>query len=65
MNTPNNDRLLYWIGATLLLTVFGLTETAIVAWCASLVTFGQLVAVSLTLVLTGTGTFFTFWQMRG
>jgi hypothetical protein len=60
----NNDHLLYWIAAVLLVTVFGIGVTAIIAWCASLVTFGQMVAVSLALVLTGTGTFFTVWQIR-
>jgi hypothetical protein len=67
MNIPaprNNGNLLYWIAAALLLIVFGLGDTAIVAWWASLVTFGQLVAVSLSLVLTATGAFLTVWQMR-
>lgn len=68
MNIPasrHNDRLLFWIATTLVFLVLGLTETAFIAWCASLVTFGQLVAVSITLVLTGTGALFTFWRLRG
>jgi hypothetical protein len=67
MNIPvsrNNGPLLYWIAAALLLMVFGLGDTAIVAWWASRVTFGQLVAVSLSSVLTATGAFLTVWQMR-
>jgi FtsH-binding integral membrane protein len=60
----NNDHLLHWIAAVLLVMGVALGVTAIVAWCASLVTFGQMVAVSLALVLTGTGTFFTVWQIR-
>jgi hypothetical protein len=67
MNIPasrNNGHLLYWMAAALLLIVFGLGDTAIVAWWASLLTFGQLVAVSLALVLTATGAFLTVWQMR-
>ena len=67
MNIPasrNNDHLLYWMAAALLLMVFGLGDTAIVAWWASVVTFGQLVAVALALALTATGAFLTIWQMR-
>jgi hypothetical protein len=66
MNIPasRNDYLLYWMAAALLLIVFGLGGTAIVAWWASLQTFGQLVAVSLALLLTATGAFLTVWQMR-
>jgi hypothetical protein len=67
MNIPasrNSDHLLYWIAATLLFLFLGLEGSAMVARWASLVTFGQLVAVSLALVLTGTGAFLTFWQMR-
>jgi hypothetical protein len=67
MNIPgsrNNDHLLYWIAATLLLMFLGLGGAAIVAWWASFLTLGQLVAVLLALVLTGAGGFLTVWQMQ-
>jgi hypothetical protein len=60
----NNDKLFYWIAATLLLVGVGLGDTAIVAWSASLVTFWQLVAATFSFVLIATGTLFTVWQVR-
>ena len=67
MNIPasrNNDDLLYWIAAILLLMGFGLGDAAIVAWSASLVTIWQLVAATISFVLIGGGMLFTVWQMR-
>jgi hypothetical protein len=60
----SDDHLLHWIAATLLLVGFGLGGTAIIAWCASLVTGWQLSAVLFSFVLVATGLCFTVWQMR-
>ena len=59
-----SDHLLYWITAALLLVSFGLADAAVVAWAASVVTIGQLLAVAFTFVLTGSGVVFTAWRMR-
>ena len=67
MNAPasqNNDHLLYWIAATLLLMGFGLGDTGIIAWCASLITFWQLAVFAFSFALIGVGALFTIWQMR-
>jgi hypothetical protein len=58
------DRLLYWIAAALLLIGFGLGDSAVVAWSASMATTGQVAAFGLAFVLTASGVFFTFWEMR-
>jgi hypothetical protein len=60
----NDDHLLQWIVAILLLVGFGLGDTAIIAWCASLVTVWQLGAVLFSFVLVAAGLCFTVWQMR-
>ena len=60
----NNNHLLYWIAATLLLLSFVLGDTAIIGWSASLVTFGQLAAAALAFLLIGTGVLYTVWQMK-
>jgi hypothetical protein len=67
MNLPTTrhpDHLLHWIAAILLIAGFGLGGSTIIAWCASLVTFGQMVAVTLAFVLTGVGLFFTVRHIR-
>ena len=60
----SDDHLLHWIAATLLLVGFGLGDTAIVAWSASLVTVRQLGAVLFSFVLVAAGLCFTVWQLR-
>jgi hypothetical protein len=60
----SDDHLLHWIVAALLLVGFGLGDTAIIAWCASLVTEWQLGAVLCSFVLVAAGLYFTVWQMR-
>ena len=60
----SDDHLLHWIAASLLLVGFGLGDTAIIAWCASLVTVWQLGAVLFSFVLVAAGLCFTVWQMR-
>ena len=60
----SDDHLLHWIVAALLLVGFGLGDTAIIAWCASLVTAWQLGAVLFSFVLVAAGLCFTVWQMR-
>ncbi len=62
--TRNNDRLLFWIGITLLLLSFGFGDTAIVAAAARVVTAGQLAAAALAFLLIGSGLLFTAWQIR-
>ena len=67
MNIPashNDGHLLSWLAAALLLIGFGLGDTAIVAWSASIITFWQLVAVTLSFGLIAMGILITFWQMR-
>jgi hypothetical protein len=60
----NHDHLLHWIAATLLLVGFGLADTAIIAWSASLITVWQLGAFSFSFVLISVGLCFTVWRMR-
>jgi hypothetical protein len=60
----NNDHLLLWVAATLLLTGFALGDTAIIAWCASLASLWQLAASALSYVLIAVGILFTVWQMN-
>ena len=67
MDTPavrNNDHLLYWIAAILLLVGFGLGDTGIIIWCASFITFGQLVVFAFSFALISVGALVTIWQMR-
>jgi hypothetical protein len=58
------DRLLYWMAGVLLLITFGMVDAGVIAWCASLIDFGQLFAAVFSLLLIETGLFFTVWQMR-
>jgi hypothetical protein len=60
----SDDHLLHWIVAALLLVGFSLGDTAIIAWCASLVTVWQLGAVLSSFGLVAAGLCFTVWQMR-
>jgi hypothetical protein len=60
----NNDHLLSWIAGVLLLIGFGLVDAAIIASCASLLAFGQLIACAFSFALIGSGLLFTVWQMR-
>ena len=60
----NDDHLLHWMGATLLLISFGLGDAAIIAWCASAIDFGELFAVVFSFLLIEAGLFYTVWQMR-
>jgi hypothetical protein len=60
----NDDRLVYWIGATLLLMYFGVGDAAIIAWSASLATVGQLATALVAFILTGMGLLYTVWLMR-
>jgi hypothetical protein len=64
LNLRKKDHLLYWIAAALLLIGFGLGDTAIVAWAASLATASQLAVLGLAFAVTATGVIFTFWEMR-
>jgi hypothetical protein len=67
MNTPasqNSNRLLYWMASILVLLGFGLGDTGIIAWCASLITFWQLAVFAFSFALIGMGAIFTIWQMR-
>jgi hypothetical protein len=67
MNIPashNDGHLLNWLAAVLLLIGFGLGDTTIVAWSASIITFWQLVAVTFSFGLIAMGILITFWQMR-
>ena len=59
----NNGRLLGWLIAVLLLMAFGLGDTAIVVWSASLVTVGQLAAAAIAFGLIGTGVLITVWRI--
>jgi amino acid transporter len=59
----NNDHLLLWVATTLLLMGFALGDTAIIAWCASLVSLWELTASALAYVLIAVGMLFTIWQM--
>jgi hypothetical protein len=60
-----DNHLLFWIGATLLLVFFGLGDTAIVAWSASLVSAAQLAVAGVAFLSISGGVLFTIWQMRG
>ena len=60
----NDDHLLYWIAAILVFMGFGLGNTGIIAWCASLITFWQLLVFAFSFALIGMGALFTIWQMR-
>jgi hypothetical protein len=60
----NNDHLLQWMAAALLLTGCALAEAGIIAWCASFVTLWELGAIGFTYVLIAIGLLFTVWQMR-
>jgi hypothetical protein len=60
----DNDHLLYWIAALLLLIGVGLGDTVVIAWCASLVSVWQLAVSAFSFVLIGGGVLFTAWQMR-
>ena len=53
-----------WVGVALLLMSFGLLDTGIIVWSASLATAGQLAAFALAFASIGTGVLFTLWQMR-
>jgi hypothetical protein len=66
MNTPasHNDGPLIWLAAALLLIGFGIGDATIVAWSASVITFWQSVAVTVSFALIATGVLITFWQMR-
>jgi hypothetical protein len=59
----NNDHLLHWIATALFLTGIALIDTAIIAWCASLVTLWQLAASVFSYMLIAVGVLFTVWQM--
>jgi hypothetical protein len=59
----NNDHLLHWIAAALFLTGIALIDTAIIAWCASLVTLWQLAVYVFSYMLIAVGVLFTVWQM--
>ena len=59
----NNDHLLHWVAAALLLTGFAIGDTAIIAWCASLANLWQLAAAALSYVLIAVDILFTVWQM--
>jgi hypothetical protein len=63
-DSRNHDRLLHGIAATLLLICFGFGDTAVIAWSASVASFGQLTAAAVALTLIGAGVLFTVWQMR-
>src|SRR6266700_7126053 len=66
MNTSasrNNDHLLHWIATTLILIGFALGDTAIIVWCASLVTLWPMVVSIFSYVLIAMGVVFTVWQM--
>ena len=60
----HDNHLLQWMAAAFLLLLFGFGDTAIVAVAASLVTFGQLAAVSAAFLLIAVGLIFTAWQIR-
>jgi len=59
----NNDHLLHWIAAALFLIGIALVDTAIIAWCASLVTLWQLAVSVSSWLLIAAGVLFTVWQM--
>jgi hypothetical protein len=59
----NNDHLLHWIAAALFFTGIALIDTAIIAWCASLVTLWQLAVSVFSYMLIAVGVLFTVWQM--
>ena len=63
-DSRNNDHLLWWIAAALLVSGISLWDMAIVAWCASLVTLNQVIACVLSFALIGSGLLLTVWQMR-
>ena len=60
----NNDHLLQWIAAAMLLVGIVLVDTAITAWIASLVTLWQLAASVASYLLVAVGLLFTIWQIR-
>ena len=67
MNIPashNDGHLLNWLAAALLLIGFGIGDTTIVAWSASVITFWQSVAVTVSFALIAMGILITFWQLR-
>ena len=59
----NEGHLLNWLAAVLLLIGFSLGDATIVAWSASLITFWQTVAVTVSFALIAMGILITFWQM--
>jgi hypothetical protein len=67
MNTSteqSSNHLLHWIAAVLLISFFALSDTAVIAWSASLVSAGQLAAAGTAFVSLSAGVLFTVWQLK-
>jgi hypothetical protein len=61
-DASDNTHLLCWIAGALVLTGLGLADAAVVASCASLVTFGQLIACAFSFALICRALPSTVWQ---
>ncbi len=59
-----NDAFLYWLAAALLLVSFFLADATVLAWSASIATFGQLTAIALAFALISLGALFTVGLMK-
>jgi hypothetical protein len=60
----NNDQLLLWLAAILMLLGLGLGDMGIVALYASIVSRLQLLGFAFSFTMIGAGTLFTVWQIR-
>lgn len=64
MNLIAQDHLLHWIGATLLLALFGLSDAAVIAWSSALLNAEQIAAAGLAFLIIGAGLLFSVRQLR-
>jgi hypothetical protein len=62
--STDNKHLLQWLAVILLLIGFGLGDTAVIAWYASLVTAWQLAGSAFSFMLIGAGLLFTAWRIH-
>jgi hypothetical protein len=64
MNLPTQDKLLRWTGAIWLLTLFGLGDTAVIAWSSAWLNLEQIAAAGSAFVMMGAGLLVSVWGLR-